>query len=296
MKKFIDIGANLTDSMYSGIYHGSKKHEGDLSDVLCRAWDSGLDKIIITGGSLEESQAALKLSETDSKLFCTVGCHPTRCDEFEKSGDPDKYLGDLSQLINDKKEKVVAIGECGLDYDRLHFCPKEVQLKYFEKQISLSQDHKKPLFLHCRNSFEDFYNILSRNRDKFTCGVVHSFDGSFDFAKKFMELGLYIGINGCSLKTEENLSVVKEIPSDRLLIETDCPWCEVKPTHAGFKYVQSKFPSMKKEKWTEGCMVKGRNEPCTIVQVLEIISGVKEELPEQLSEQIYSNTENLFFP
>lgn len=295
MKKFIDIGANLTDSMYTGLYHGSKKHEDDLPDVLLRSWDSGLDKIIITGGSLEESRNALKFAERESRLFSTVGCHPTRCDEFEKSGDPDKYLKDLSDLIYKNKKKVAAIGEFGLDYDRLQFCHKDVQLKYFEKQLYLSQNFKKPLFLHCRNSFEDFYDVLNRNRDKFSSGVVHSFDGPIEYAKKFIDLGLLIGINGCSLKTEENLSVVRDIPSDKLMVETDCPWCEVKPTHAGFKFVTNKFPSVKKEKWIKGTMVKGRNEPCTIVQVLQIIAGVKGEDIEKLGDQIYENTMNVFF-
>nr|BAN21135.1 conserved hypothetical protein [Riptortus pedestris] len=293
--KFIDIGANLTDSMYKGLYHGSKKHDSDLSDVLLRSWDSGLEKLIITGGSLEESHEALQLAQTSSNLYCTVGCHPTRCDEFEKSSDPDKYLKDLTDLVTENKEKVVAIGECGLDYDRLHFCKKEVQLKYFEKQLPLSKIHNKPLFLHCRNCFDDFYKILNDNRDKFTTGVVHSFDGPLSYANKFIELGLYIGINGCSLKTEENLSVVKEIPSDKIMIETDCPWCEIKPTHAGYKYISTKFPSVKKEKWSKGSMIKGRNEPCTIVQVLEIIAGLKEENINKLSEQIFKNTVNVFF-
>lgn len=295
IRKYIDIGANLTDLMYSGSYHGSKKHESDLSDVLCRSWDSGVEKLIITGGSLEESREALKLAQSNSNLFSTVGCHPTRCDDFEKSGNPDQYLKDLSVLIEEGKEKVVAIGECGLDYDRLNFCKKEVQLKYFEKQLSLSKNHNKPLFLHCRNCFDDFYNILNNNRDEFTTGVVHSFDGPLEYAKKFIDLGLYIGINGCSLKTDENLSIIKEIPSEKLMIETDCPWCEIKPTHASYKYISTKFPSVKKEKWVKGTMVKGRNEPCTIVQVLEVISGVKGENIDELGEQIFKNTMSVFF-
>ena len=295
VKKFIDIGANLIDSMYQGIYNGKSKHEPDLLDVLTRSWNTGLDKIMITGGSLEECKKVLDLTDIDSRLYGTVGCHPTRCDEFEGSGNADKYLMELSQLIVDKKEKVVGIGEFGLDYDRLNFCKKETQLIYFEKQLIMSKEHKKPLFLHCRNAFEDMYNILNKYRNDITSGVVHSFDGSFEHAQKFIDLGLYIGINGCSLRTDENLNVVKQIPSNKLMIETDCPWCEIKPSHPSFKFVKSKFPSVKKEKWVKDSMVKGRNEPSNIVQVLEVLAGVKEENEDDLCEQLYNNTLRIFF-
>lgn len=82
--RFIDIGANLTDPMFRGEYRGKQKHRADLNDVLDRGWDAGLDAIFVTGGSLSESEAAIKLCERDSRLFCTVGCHPTRCTEVRR--------------------------------------------------------------------------------------------------------------------------------------------------------------------------------------------------------------------
>ncbi|KAL3285216.1 hypothetical protein HHI36_019330 [Cryptolaemus montrouzieri] len=97
MKRFIDIGANLTDSMYAGIYNNSIKHQNDLVNVLERSWKAGLEKIIITGGSLSESQKALDLAKTDDRLFSTVGCHPTRCKEFEENSS--QYLENLKDLI-----------------------------------------------------------------------------------------------------------------------------------------------------------------------------------------------------
>ncbi|XP_014273134.1 deoxyribonuclease TATDN1 isoform X1 [Halyomorpha halys] len=295
LKKFIDIGANLLDSMYQGIYNGKSKHEPDFSDLLTRSWNNGLDKIILTGVSLKESKEALDFTNTDSRLYCTVGCHPTNCNDFEKSGDADQYLKDLSQLISNGREKVVALGEFGLDYDRLNFCSKETQLTYFEKQLIMNKEHNMPLFLHCRNASEDMYSILSKYQNCYPGGVVHSFDGSYLYAQKFIDLGLYIGINGCSLKTDENLNVVKQIPSNKLMIETDCPWCEIKQSHASSKYVKTSFPSVKKEKWTKGSMIKGRNEPSNIIQVLEVIAGIKGEDIDILCEQIYNNTQKLFF-
>ncbi|XP_061721005.1 deoxyribonuclease TATDN1 isoform X2 [Cydia pomonella] len=279
--------------MYQGVYHGSKKHEPDLDKVMARAWAGGMDRMIITGGSVTDSKKAIELSQTDSRLFSTVGCHPTRCTEFVQ--DPQAYLDDLRALIAANKDKVVAIGECGLDYERLHFCDKDVQVKYFEYQLQLSKEFHLPLFLHCRAAADDLVDILHRNQDSVVSGVVHSFDGTEQALEKILALGMYIGINGCSLRTEENLAVAAKIPKDRLMIETDCPWCEVKPTHPGYKHVITKVTAVKKEKQSAECQVKGRNEPANIVHVLEILAAIRNEDANELADAIYNNTMTLFF-
>ncbi|KZC13649.1 PREDICTED: putative deoxyribonuclease TATDN1 [Dufourea novaeangliae] len=291
LRKFIDIGANLTDPMFQGIYHGSQKHQPDLDKVLERSWNNDLSKIIITAGNIEESKKALELSRTDERLFSTVGCHPTRCNEFQESGDPEAYLELLSDLAVNNKDKIVAIGEMGLDYDRLQFCSKDVQKKYFEMQLSLCSTLKLPMFLHCRNASEDFIKILRKHKDTLTAICRARYRNIILDANRADFCSTY-----SSLKTEENLFAVTTIPSDRLMIETDCPWCEIRPTHASAKDIITNFPSVKKEKWQPDRMVKGRNEPCTIVQILEVLARIRDEEEEYLCNQIYKNTMKVFFP
>jgi TatD DNase family protein len=293
MISLIDIAVNLTDPMYQGIYNGKKCHNEDIDVILKRAQRNGVVKIMITGTNLEESKHALQLARTNDMLFCTVGCHPTNTKEFlEKELN---YMNDLRELIKEGNCKVIAVGEFGLDYDRLEFSSRDVQKEYFEKQFVLAEESKLPLFLHMRNASKDFIDIIRKNRKRFSTGVVHSFTGNSEEAIQIVEQDLYIGINGCSLKTEENLEVVRVIPIERIMIETDGPWCDIRPSHAGFKYVKTHLLSKDKKKYDSRCLVKGRNEPCNVLQVLEIISEIKQIELSILSNQILKNINSVFF-
>jgi TatD DNase family protein len=208
--------------------------------------------------------------------------HPCSTKDFEKyAKGPDALLKDLKALAIEARDSghAVAFGEFGLDYDRLFLSPKETQLKYFDLQLDLAVELGMPLFLHSRACSEDFERLIKARLERLPKrGLVHSFTGTLEEMQSLVALGFHIGVNGCSLKTEENLAVVKEIPLDRLQIETDGPWCEIRASHASSKYLDD-GPAMpkavKKEKWQSGLMVKGRNEPVAIVQVAHVVAKVK---------------------
>lgn len=299
--KFCDVGFNLVDEMYMGLYRGKQFHPEDIDTVLHRGYNSGVNKSIITGCTVAESEKALEFcriyQDQPMELYCTIGIHPTYSNLFlEDSEIITKLNALLENGLSDKK--VVALGELGLDYDRLHFSSKENQIYGFKQQLELSSrlSTPLPLFLHDRNTEGDLYEILRQHKSSIRKGgVVHSFTGSAEDLEQIIDLGLHISVNGCSLKTQENLDVVKEIPDDLLLIETDSPWCSIKQTHASHKYVKTMYPSKKVDKYDPQCLVKDRNEPCTIIQVLEVLAAVREQDPFELSETIFANTEKLFF-
>ncbi|EKM61307.1 uncharacterized protein PHACADRAFT_168741 [Phanerochaete carnosa HHB-10118-sp] len=309
--KFI---VNFTDAVFRGYHHGKKKHEDDFEDMLKRSQAAGLKSMIITGGSLPESREALELSRQHG-LYTTVGCHPTRSGEFEQHTDgPDGYLKELDELIEGNlkgKGRVVCVGECGLDYDRTHFAAPDIQQKYFRLQLSLAKRWHLPLFLHSRAAHTDLVSIL--REEGFgedggrgvgaNSGVVHSFTGTVEEAVELINMGFYIGLNGCSLKTEANLVTAKSVPVEKLMLETDAPWCSMTSTQASRRHLKSLPPPLnslyfpqatKPESFVYGKPVKGRNEPSAIGGVAWVVSQLHGIALESLADQVWRNTVELF--
>lgn len=173
-------------------------------------------------------------------------------------------LEELKKLAIESKESgfAVAFGEIGLDYDRLFHSAKEPQLKYFEAQLDLAIEIGMPLFLHSRAASEDFERLIGEKLPHLPKGgLVHSFTGTMEEMQRLVALGLDIGINGCSMKTEENLEVVKAVPIERLQIETDGPWVSV----------VSDFSSALTNKFT----VRDSSFSC-VGEVLDWCSGITE--------------------
>jgi len=301
--RFIDIGANLLDDMFCGSYRDKQRHAADLSLVIDRAKSCGLERIICTAGTSEDSARALSLvslPEYSGFLSSTVGVHPTQCKEFDQERGA-AVIQNLLSIIDQgnlpaQPNKVVALGECGLDYARLEFCPRELQLVGFQMQLDLAERVELPMFLHNRETEGEFLSVVTANRHKMKKGgVVHSFDGSMEEMQALTALGLHIGINGCSLRGEENLRVAAAVPEHLLLFETDAPWCGIKPTHPSHAHVSTAFPNKKPEKYQEGFMVKDRNEPCTIRQVCEVVASVRGADPAALADTVLRNSHRLFF-
>lgn len=257
--RYFDIGVNFSDAMFLGVYHGSSKHKADLEKVIARARMFRVEKMLITSSTIAESEEHIELAQSHPEVFySTVGVHPcTVAEEFfcknseEMLPDVDEKLKKLRQLAIDgsKVGSIKAFGEIGLDYDRLHYSSKNQQRIFFNKQLEVaaSLKHLKlPLFLHMRNAVDDFISILKPfvDRGDFPAsGVVHSFTGTEQELLQLLELGFKISVNGCSLKTEDNLQVAAKIPRSQILIETDAPWCEIRKSHASHKYLTS-YPSV----------------------------------------------------
>ncbi|KAK5090736.1 hypothetical protein LTR05_000912 [Lithohypha guttulata] len=300
--RYADVGINLGDPVFRGIYREKVAHEDDLGDVIQRALDIGCTKLMITGSNLVESKNAIDIAKQYPGIcFATVGVHPCSTQDFESyPGGSEKFMQDLRQLALDAKASghAVAFGEIGLDWDRLFLSPKEIQLKYFEAQLDLAIELQLPLFLHMRNCNEEFTAIIKPRLDKLPKrGLVHSFTGTADEMHSLLELGFDIGVNGCSMKTEENIAVIKQIPMERLQIETDGPWCEIRPSHASSQYLKDgpSIPkAVKKERWQKEYMVKGRNEPATIPLVAHVVAKVKEATIEDVCEAAWENSVRMF--
>ena len=229
------MGINLTDPTFGGEYYGKQAHEDDTGHVIQRAIDVGCIKFMVTGSDLGGSKKAIELAEKyPGKCYATVGVHPCSSKAFDSHpGGPSQLLQELEDLAIDAKKRglATAFGEIGLDYDRLMLTGKEQQLKYFEAQLDIAVKVQLPLFLHSRAAGDDFERLLASRLPKLPRkGLVHSFTGTVGEMQRLVALGLDVGINGCSMKSEENLEVVKAIPLGSLQIETDGPWVST-PSH-----------------------------------------------------------------
>ncbi len=205
----IDIGANLT--------HDSFAH--DFDDVLQRAHDASVTQMIVTGASMQGSEQACELANRHEQLFATAGIHPHHAEETSREA-----LATLKGLL--ENDRVKAVGETGLDFFR-DFSPRPSQIKSFEQHIELAIETELPMFLHERDAHPVFAQVLSQYRDDLTDLVVHCFTGEKEALYTYLDLDCHIGITGwiCDERRGQHLlSLVKDIPGERLMIETDAPY------------------------------------------------------------------------
>ncbi len=245
----IDIGANLT--------HESFDH--DREAVIARARAAGETRMIVTGADRAHSPKALALARAyPGVLFATAGVHPHHATEYT-----DECDAELRALH--AHPEVVAVGECGLDYFR-DFSPRHVQRAAFERQLQIAVDTGKPLFLHQRDAHEDFVAIMRNFEGRLGPAVVHCFTGTRRELFECLDRDWYIGITGwlCDERRGQHLrEIVRNIPANRLMVETDAPYL-----------LPRTLRPMPKDR---------RNEPMWLPHIVEELARDRGETPEQVA-------------
>jgi TatD DNase family protein len=263
----VDIAGNLTN----------KAFREDLPDVLARAATAGVSGIVVAGVSASTSRRGWELAR-DSRttrpipgltLVATAGFHPHHASDASREA-----LVEIAALA--KKPEVVAVGECGLDYNR-NFSPPDVQRRAFEAQLEIARELGKPVYLHERDAHDDFFRILSHWRPKLTAGVIHCFTGTRAILEKYLALDLHVGITGwiCDERRGRHLEeLVKLVPRGRLMVETDCPY--ILPRDMRPK------PS------------SGRNEPAFVAHVAKAVAHHRGESFDDLAAHTTATARTLF--
>ena len=267
--------------------------DNDRDEILKKTLNEGVGMVNI-GTQFETSKKAVELAHKYDNnplfskfIYATVGLHPIHTSKsfYDESelGAPknnNKELTSEAEIFNydtykelSKDPKVVAIGECGLDYFRIeNKNQKEKQIEAFEKQILLSFEIKKPLMIHCRSAFSDLITILEKNKNKFNNppGIIHFFSGNKDEAIKLLNLGFYFTFGGVITFVRDYDKVIKLIPNDKILSETDAPYVTPMPYRGK------------------------RNEPRYVKEVIKKLAEIKNIEEEKINEQILKNVIKVF--
>lgn len=203
-----DSHAHLNDGRFSA----------DRPEVLQRARETGVTGCVVVGYDVGSSRVALELAEQEPDIWCSVGVHP-----HDAADVTPEVLDDLRELAG--HERVVAIGETGLDYFR-NLSPPQVQREAFVNFITMAAELALPLIVHCREAQDDCLRVLDEHRDPQQTIIMHCFAGGVEFARRCLQRGFYLGMAGTVTypKATALRKVAAEAPFEQLLIETDCPW------------------------------------------------------------------------
>ena len=258
--ELIDIGANLTHDSF----------DDDRDDMMQRAHDAGVTRMIVTGSSNQGSLDALQLAESEpGRLYATAGVHPHHAADFDV--DSIKLITELAA-----RDPVVAIGECGLDYFR-NFSPREAQLEAFQAQLDIAAETGLPVFLHQRDAHDDFVDLLEPMLPRLSRAVAHCFTGEHESLREYLAMGLWIGVTGwiCDERRGAHLhDIVPIIPDDRLLIETDAPYLLPRTLR----------PKPKTR----------RNEPAYLPEVVRVVAEARRQSEEHIARITTANAIRFF--
>ncbi len=195
----------------------------NVETFLKRARQRGIDKVVTIGINPQSSQTAVELSEKYQDVYAAVGIHP-----HDSSNADEEAFSSIEELLS--RDKVVALGEIGLDYFK-QYSPIEIQKKAFKKQLGIARERGKPVVIHARNSYEDVLQILRHSGIGEGGAVIHCFSGSIEAARQALDLGCYISFTGViTFKNASDLKdVVRFVPLDHILLETDAPFLAPEP-------------------------------------------------------------------
>lgn len=254
MNGLFDTHAHLND----------EKFDEDRESVILSLKENGISYVVIPSDTFKSSLKTVEIVGKYDFLYGAVGIHP-----HEVKDTSDEELEKLKEIAG-TNDKIVAIGEIGLDY-YYDFSPREIQKELFIKQLNIARDLKLPVIIHSRDAMGDTYDILSKFKGE-VVGVMHCYSGSFDMAKRFIDLGYYISLGGPvtfkNAKTPKE--VAKNVDLERLLIETDSPYLAPEP-------------------------VRGkRNEPKNVNYVAEMIASLRGMTKEEIIDVTYMNALKLF--
>lgn len=243
-------------------HYDDEAFDCDREIVISELEENEVIGVLNCGSSYKGAQFALELSQRYPFFYAAVGIHPEHADEFSE-----EILDSLRDMA--KSNKVKAIGEIGLDYYYKENPPREVQLKVFREQMKLAEELNLPVIIHDRDAHEDTLKIIKEFPK--VIGEVHCFSGSVEFAKECVKLGYYIGITGVVTfkNAKKILNVVEEIPLERLILETDCPYMAPVPYRGK------------------------RNRSEYIEEIIEKISEIKAYPKHIIANAVISNIKNL---
>ena len=217
-------------------HYTSEKYAKDLPQVLEEIRKEGVGRAVTVSTNWKDIEDTLKLTKKEDFLYGTVGFHPDEVGaleeeaQLEKKDDVQEKIG--LELLRDyaQEDKIVAIGEIGLDYHWM-IEPEEIQQKWFIRQLELAKELDLPVNIHSRDATKDTFDIMKQYHEGTTGGIIHCFSGSVEVAREYVKLGYYLGIGGVvTFKNSKTLKrVVEDIPLSHLVTETDCPYMAPEP-------------------------------------------------------------------
>ncbi|MDD3839734.1 MAG: TatD family hydrolase [Clostridia bacterium] len=244
-----DSHAHLEDDRFSS----------DLEDVIKDILEWGVSNVINVGSDIATSKKSVSIAQAYDFIFAAVGIHPHEVADMR-----DQDMLTLQKMASE--QKVVAIGEIGLDY-YYDLSPRQVQKERFVEQLNLAKDLNMPFIIHDRDAHQDILNILRQNRPFPSGGVMHCYSADWEMAKEVLDMGLYISFTGTiTFKKAGDLpEVVKKMPIQRMLIETDCPYLAPVPYRGkrnfpGYvKYVAQKIAELRDMDFEEVACITSDN-------------------------------------